>query len=264
MEIGIFDSVPVWGIYMVMALSLLLSFEVGYKISKCDTSSNNKEAFSSITPMVSGLLAMLAFVLAFTFSMASSQHNLRKLSVLEEANAISTAYLRADLIGERDQIKVKQLLKEYVYGRITAVKRGIDHDMFKNAMARTLEIQSELWAQIVSTAKKDPDLNSRLLLQSINSVIDIHQKRVTAGIYNRIPGSIWFVLWIISILTMMTLGHQARLSKSRRLTAVIPLIMAFTALATIVIDLDRPQEGMITVGQEAMIDLKKSLNLKIE
>ncbi|MGB5506753.1 MAG: hypothetical protein WBM70_08710, partial [Sulfurovum sp.] len=72
------------------------------------------------------------------------------------------------------------------------------------------------------------------------------------------------VLLVISSLTMMTMGSQARLSKSRRLAAVIPLILAFATLTEVVLDLDRPQDGMITVGQEAMIDLQKGLKLKLD
>ena len=80
-----------------------------------------------------------------------------------------------------------------------------------------------------------------------------------AAFSNRIPGSIWLALLVISALTMMTIGAQAGLSKSRRLVAVIPLIMAFSALTTVVVDLDRPQKGLITVGQEAMTNLQSSM-----
>ena len=263
LPIGIFDTIPIWGIYIGSTLILLLSFEVGYQISKYTAARNDKEGFNSTSPMVSGLLGMLAFVLAFTFAMAASQHNLRKQNVLDEANIIGTAYLRADLIGERDETKIKQLLKEYVDSRVYAIEIG-DRNIMKGVLKRSLEIHGLLWAQVSLSAKKEPSLYTGLLIQSINSIIDAHQARATAGFYNRIPSSIWLALLAISALTMMTMGSQARLSKSRRLTAVIPLIMAFTALTAVVLDLDRPQEGMITVGQEAMIDLQKNLNLKSE
>ena len=263
MNLGIFDALPIWGIYIGMALILLLSFEVGYQISKYTASSNDKEGFNSTGPMVSGLLAMLAFVLAFTFAMAASQHNLRKQNILDEANVIGTAYLRADLLGERDETKVKQLLKEYVDIRVYAIELG-NIALLKDTLERSLEIHDLLWTQVSLAVKREPNIYAGLVIQSINSVIDSHQKRVTAGYYNRIPSSIWLVLLAISSLTMMTMGSQARLSRSRRLTAVIPLILAFTTLTEVVLDLDRSQEGMITVGQEVMIGLQKSLELKSE
>lgn len=263
LPIGVFDTFHIWQIYISMILILFLSFEIGYRISSFTASHKDKEGFVSISPMVSGLLAMLAFVLAFTFAMAASQHNLRKQNILNEANIIGTAYVRANLLGERDGTKVKQLLKEYVDGRVYAIKTGNEKQM-KDMLARSLEIHALLWEQVSSAVEREPKLYSGLILQSINDVMDIHQARVTAGFYNRIPSSIWLVLLVISSLTMMTMGSQARLSKSRRLAAVIPLILAFATLTEVVLDLDRPQDGMITVGQEAMIDLQKGLKLKLD
>ncbi|MGB5965921.1 MAG: hypothetical protein WBF77_03685 [Sulfurimonadaceae bacterium] len=83
METGIFDFLPTWGVYIGVTLSILLSFEAGYQISKYTTFRNDREGSNSTSPMVGGLLGMLAFVLAFTFSMAASQHNLRKQNVLQ-------------------------------------------------------------------------------------------------------------------------------------------------------------------------------------
>lgn len=260
LPIGIFDAIPILTLYIGMSFTLLLSFEIGYQLCKY-TKRNDKEGFTTTGPMVGGLLGMLAFVLAFTFSMAADQHNLRKKHVLEEANIIGTAYLRADLLGDRDTTKIKDLLKEYVDGRVYAIKMR-DATILKMALKRSQEIQDLLWNQVVSAAKREPTLTIGLLIQSINDIIDSHQNRVTAGFYNRIPSSVWIVLLVISTLTMMTMGAQAKLGNSRSLVAVIPLIMAFSALTTIVLDLDRPQEGLITVGQEAMIDLQESLNRK--
>lgn len=256
---ALYDTLPIWSIYAIIILLLFLSFEVGYQISKYTFKSNDKQSFSSTGPMVSGLLGMLAFVLAFTFAMASSQHNLRKQHVIQEANIIGTAYLRADLLGERDSSKIKALLKEYVNGRVNALEMK-SLDLTNAILKRSEEIHTLLWEQVLVSVKKEPNVSHMLVIQSINDVIDSHANRVTAGLHNRIPSTIWYMLLIISALTMMTMGYQARLSKSRRLAAVIPLIMAFTALIVLVLDLDRPQDGMITVGQEAMIDLQKSIN----
>jgi len=267
LPIGIFDYIPIYVTYFSTTLTLLLSFEAGYQINKYTAAHNDKEGFNSTSPMVGGLLGMLAFMLAFTFAMAVGQHNLRKQHVLDEANVIGTAYMRADLVGERDETKIKELLREYVDGRVYAIEIGDftrNVGIMKSAMQRAEEIHKQLWDQVSAASKREPSLNSWLLIQSINDVIDSHQKRITAGFYNRIPSSIWLVLLTISALTMMTMGSQARLSNSRRLTAVIPLILAFTALSAVVLDLDRPQEGMITVGQEAMIDLQNNLNKESE
>ena len=264
MIIELFDSLPIYSVYIGITLSILLSFEVGYQISKYSGTRYDKEAVNAISPMVGGLLGMLAFVLAFTFAMAAAQHNLRKQFVLDEANAIGTSYLRADLVDEPHRTEVKKLLQEYVDIRLQAVAATMDIDMQKTVITRSVELHGLLWTQVSYVAKKEPDTNTGLLIQSINKVIDMHEKRLTAALRNRIPTSIWLALFAISALTMMTIGSQAGLSKSRRLVAVIPLVMAFAALATVVVDLDRPQKGMIKVGQQAMVSLQSSMNQKKE
>ncbi len=262
MIIELFDSLPIYGVYIVITLSILLSFEVGYQISKYSGTRYDKEAVNAISPMVGGLLGMLAFVLAFTFAMAAAQHNLRKQFVLDEANAIGTTYLRADLIDRPHRTEVKKLLQKYVDIRLQAVAATMDIDMQKTIITRSVELHGLLWTQVSYVAKKEPNTNTGLLIQSINKVIDMHEKRITAALRNRIPGSIWLTLLAISSLTMMTMGSQAGLSKSRRLVAVIPLVMAFSALTTVVVDLDRPQKGLIKVSQQAMINLQNSMKLE--
>ena len=72
-------------------------------------------------------------------------------------------------------------------------------------------------------------------------------------------GGIAIGLLVINFLTMLTLGMQIGLNGKRRLVAVVPLSMAFAVLVTLVVDLNRPHSGLITVGQQAMVDLQESM-----
>ena len=256
MNIGMLDSVPIGGIYGAVACGLLAFGEIGFQVGARAQSHQDKEAPASLGPMVGGLLGMLAFVLAFTFSMASSQHDLRKKNVLEEANSIGTAYLRADLIDEPYRKEIKRLLREYVDVRLQAAS-GSDLDA---ALERSNEILGLLWAQVSSAGRTSPGTNTSLMIQSVNNVIDMHEVRVTGAVRNRIPASVWLSLLAISGLTMLTMGAQVGLTGKRRLVAVIPLVLAFSALMTLVADLNRPQSGMITIGQQSMVNLQRSMD----
>jgi hypothetical protein len=252
------DSFSIGELYFGMLMILLISFETGYQITKYSSLTNEKQGFNFTSPMVGGLLGMLAFVLAITFGMAAGQHNDRKQNVLNEANAIGTAYLRADLLSEPHQTTVKKLLKEYVDIRIDIIGKT-DKNIINKTLDRSEEINNLVWSEVSTAVKQDPLPYSGTIIESINEMIDINQIRITGAIYNRIPHTFWLIFLAISVLTMVTMGFQARISKARRLIAVIPLIIAFTTLTEVILDLDRPQEGMITVGQEAMINMQKSL-----
>jgi hypothetical protein len=255
MNIELFEAIPILFIFAGIAILMLAFGEVGYRIGERRRTCQDTEAPTSLGPMVGGVLGMLAFILAVTFSMAASQHDLRKQNVLEEANSIGTAYLRSDLIDKTYGTEVKRLLREYVNVRLNAAS-GSD---LNTALAKSVEIHNLLWTQVSSAARENPGTNSSLVIQSINDVIDMHEKRVTGALRNRIPVSVWLALFAIIALTMITIGTQVGLSCKRRLVAMIPLILAFAVLVTLVVDLNRPQSGLITVGQQSMANLKSSM-----
>jgi hypothetical protein len=258
MNARLFESLPIGVIYVGFALLMLASYEVGYKLANRSRARQDKDAQNSIGPMVGGLLGMLGFVLAFTFSMAASQHDLRKQNVLQEANTIGTAYLRADLLDRQFGTEVKRLLREYVDIRMNAAS-GSDLNV---VLEKSVDIHGHLWSQVSTAARKSPSTNTSLAIQSINDVIDMHEKRVTGALRNRIPGSVWIALSAITALTMITMGMQVGFTGERRLVAVITLSLAFAVLVTLVVDLNRPQSGLITVGQQAMVDLQRSMDLE--
>jgi len=252
----ILDSLPIYIIYFAITLIILLSFEIGYRLNKNLEKQKNKKTGIGLGEVVGGLIAMLGFLLAFTFSMASTQYEIRKKLVLEEANEIGTAYLRADLIAEPHQTEIKHLLKNYVDTHLKAINNNTLNEEIKKAT----QIQKQLWNKVVFVTNNSPNANtSFLLIQSINNIIDLQEKRINAALRDRIPISIWGALAAILILTMLSVGIQSGYNKSRKLIMIIPLALAFSAITTLIVDLNRSQEGSITIGQQSMISLQKSI-----
>lgn len=253
------QSLPIALIYFIITALIFLPFEIGYRISKRLYAKTDLKETKALGQISAGLLGMLAFVLAFTFSMAASQYANRKQMVLQEANAIGTAYLRADLVAEPYAKELKYLLQEYVTTRLEAVKK----ENLVKGLLRSVEIHRLLWLQVKSAAKTNPNTNTSLMVQSINEVIDMHENRVTAGLHDKIPTSIWITLFAISAMAMLTIGMEFGLGESRRIIVIIPMMLAFAALTTLIVELNRPQEGMIKVGQESMISLQKSMDIDL-
>ncbi len=207
--------------------------------------------------MVASILGLLAFLLAFTFGMAGSRFDTRRETVLQEANAIGTTYLRARLLPEPQRTEIARLLREYVDVRV----RGIQERKVAEAIARSEELQEMIWSEAVKASQNEnanPVMTS-LFIQSLNEMIDLHAKRVQVGIRNRIPFSIWLSLIALSFLSMLGVGYQAGLSATRRSPAMAGLVLAFAGVLFLIADLDRGHEGFLTVSQEAMIDLQKSM-----
>jgi hypothetical protein len=249
------DSLPLWAIYLITVVLVLLSAEVGWRLGDYNRRRPRHEKDAPIGTVVGSMLGLLAFLLAFTFGMAASRFDARKQLVLQEANAIGTAYLRAEMLPEPQRGEVRSLFREYATPRV----QGVTWLMTPEARAESGALHNRLWAAAVAATASNPDsILGGLFVQSLNEVIDLDETRVTAG-RNRIPDSIWMVLYVVTILSMAALGYQFGLTGERSWTVIILLAMVFTGVMVLIADLDRPQSGILQVSQQAMIDLVNNI-----
>jgi hypothetical protein len=249
------DWLPLWAFFGTTVVLVLLAVEAGFWLGRWRQRRAEHERESPVGAMVAAILGLLGFLLAFTFGLAASRFDMRRELVLNEANAIGTTYLRAALVPEPYRNELRSLLREYVDVRLEGVQPG----KTESALARSEELQNRLWAQAGAAAEKSPNPITALLIQSLNEVIDLHAKRVTMGARNRIPFTIWAALYLTAVLAMMAVGFHAGLASATRTVATLALAVTFSGILWLIADLDRPQEGLLKVSQQAMVDLKTSL-----
>ena len=157
------------------------------------------------------------------------------------------------MLTEPERSHTVALLREYVDVRLAAVQEN----KLEAGIARSGELQTQLWTQAMAVAEKDPrSIPVGLFIQSLNELIDLHSKRLLIGIRSRIPVIIWFVLMAVATLSFGTMGYQTGLAGVRRSPAVLPLALIFATVLWMVFDLDRPQEGLLRVSQQPMIELR--------
>jgi hypothetical protein len=210
--------------------------------------------------MVGSTLGLLAFMLAFTFGMASSRYDARKQFVVDEANAIRAADLRAQLLAEPRRSAIRALLLEYVDVRLRGV---LDRREQANAIKRSEQIHEILWSNVASIGTEVAPPDRAALAASLIEVINLHTKRLNAVTHNRIYGAIWVALYSLAVLAMGMLGFRAGMVGRRSPLAIFILALAFSAVLVLINDLDRPQQGLVKVSQQTMIDLQTSLRRSV-
>ncbi|MEA3412099.1 MAG: hypothetical protein U9R74_11260 [Pseudomonadota bacterium] len=189
--------------------------------------------------------------------------------MLDEANAIGTAYLRAELLPEAQRDAVRRLLYDYVSLRLDAVQLGkggeLSDQRLESMITQSEELQGELWSIAVSVAAQQPTPVSTLFLQSVNEVIDIHQMRLTLALQQRMPRIFWIALFGLAILAMVIGGYDAGLASRRRsVTTLISLAIAFSLVLLLVVALDRPKQRLSVVNQEALVDVQRGIQRSLE
>jgi hypothetical protein len=198
----------------------------------------------------------MAFLLAITMGMATDRFDARRGLVLAEANSLGTTYLRAGYLPEPASSEIRDLIREYVPLRIVTS----DLADVRARMARSVEIQARLWSIAEGLARATPDSDVlALFITSLNETIDLHETRVTAGLYARVPVTILLLLLLGSVLTLATVGYSAGLSRRRSPLTAVVLVAVLGAVITLVVDLDRPRDGFLTVSQQPLIDLQQQI-----
>ena len=253
----ILDSFPLWAVYLGTVVVVLVAAEIGFRIGIW---LQRRDPASGKTPMtgavVGGMLGLMAFLLAFCIGIVINQHNGRKAMVVTEANAVGTAYLRAGFLGEPDRISSRDLLREYVEVRLAA---AADPALAESAMTRSEEIHGQLWSIVEDNVRQGQEsATMALFVDSINEVIDVHSLRL-AAIDLRLPRLLGVVLYAAIILSFLLVGVASSADGERDPLAILLFALAFVAVLMILVDLDRAQQGIITVSQSALSDLLRQM-----
>jgi len=253
----ILDMFPVWAVFLGTLALVLIAAEIGYRIGIW---LQRRDASTGKTPitgaMVGGLLGLMAFLLAFSIGIVINQHNGRREMVVTEANAVGTAYLRVGFLDDPDRTISRDLLREYVEIRLTAAD---DPTKLESLVSRSEEIHGELWSIMEDNVwlGEDSDIMA-LLIESINEVIDVHSLRLVAG-QLRLPRLLGTVLYAATLLSFLLVGLANSADGKRDPIAILLFAVAFVAVLMVLIDLDRPQQGLLNVSQTAMSDLLQQM-----
>ena len=258
------DKIPIWGILLAFLVITFVAIDFGFRLGKRKRERLNNEEKPRLGTIVAASLTLLAFMMAIVFSAVESRFHERKLIALDEANAIGTAYLRADLLPKDDRVDIQQLLYEYVTLRVEATQNG-SVPQIKQAIDRSKALQSVMWSRAVTIAAQQPTPISALFVQSLNEVFDMHTARITFGIHYRMQGTIWISLFGLALITMIMVGYESGLSSRRHvITITLLAALAFSVVFTVVVAMDRPWQNLSSVSQKAIIDVQEDIRSSIQ
>jgi hypothetical protein len=257
---GLLDALPLWALFVATFVIAMLSFEGGFWVGRRKARRSEHEQEIVVRGLVGGMLGLEAFMLAFTFGAAASHFDARRQALLDEANSIRTAYLRADLLPEPQRTEIRDLLRDYVDVRL----EGIQSRDLEQVTTQSEELHRKLWVQAIASREKAPNPAFAVqFIQSLNEIIALHTRRVILILEFRIPNVIWVVLYAITALAAAAIGYHSGLTGRSRPLVALALILAFSAVIFLIQDLDRPLYGILRVSQKALVDLRRTMNIQI-
>jgi hypothetical protein len=182
----------------------------------------------------------------------------RRAAVVSDANAIGTAYLRAQLLAEPARTQSLVLLRKYNDLALYVSKEVPNSDAMKRTAAEQDAIQRRLWALAGSSLRAAPIASApRLYVDSLNTMIDEQTVRLSA-LNNRVPGSVLVLEVIGAALALGLLGLYLSVLGRGLLPMVLALVLV-TMLLLVTFDLDRPTRGLITIPDTPYLSLSDSM-----
>jgi hypothetical protein len=243
-------------ISLVLLLTLVPAL-VGIRVGRRVRGSLDEGERTQLYGIQASLLGLLALLLGFSFAMADSRFDRRKQLVIDESNAVGTARLRAGVVGSERGRELQRLLDDYVATRLRGY-RARDDAAMRAAIARSLELQRELWAQQSALAREEPQsLPVSLLMQAVNELIDLHTKRVAAG-RDHVPTPVLVMLLVVAAVTMAWVGAGVGLGQRRGTPTVLLLSLLISLVVGVIVDLDEPRGGFIRISQAPLAQLLES------
>lgn len=241
----------------LLLLALLVATEFGYRMGRYLADGTNDPTKSQISSIQASILGVLALLLGFTFSLSLQRYDTRSEAVINEANAIGTAALRAGLVPDSVRAETQALIRDYLDLRIRASDISLDRVEERNAVVReSSRVFDLLWQNALKAAGEDPSpVRSGLFIQSLNDLIDAYGSR-DAALARHVPEIVLFLMFGTLVLTASLVGYSSGVAGHRATFAAYTLLLLIILLVFIIIDLDRPRRGLIEVSQQSLIDLR--------
>ncbi|MBA4011460.1 MAG: hypothetical protein C0481_06295 [Phenylobacterium sp.] len=252
--------------WLLLTAVLVLAAELGYRLHSRSLSrergkdeSETGEAGSGSGYVLSAALGLMGLLIAFVFSMANDRYVERRQLVLAEANAISTAVLRYQLMPEPHRSELLRTMAQYVKVRLAFYDLGADMERVDEAEARAEAMQAKIWREVNAAVRTPQGAPYAMgVMMPTNDMFNLETSR-RAALEERVPPRALHVLVIFAVVTAAIMGHGLAHGRRRHLVSTCGLFVLVALAISLIIDLDNPRVGSVRVPQTPMENVARDV-----
>jgi len=239
---------------------MLVCLEVGRRHGRRKAARDPHAAAEGLGTVDGAVFALLGLLLAFTFSGAAARFDTRRQLIVEEANAIGTAYLRLDVLPAEAQPGLRDLFRRYVDTRIAVYRALPDLSLARADLAKASALQGEIWKAAVAGSMAAPAPAAVLLLPALNAMIDITTTR-TMATQAHPPPVIFLMLIALALASALLAGYGTARSPSRSWVHAVAFAAVMTVSIYVILDLEFPRFGLIRVDafDQVLVEVRDSM-----
>ncbi|MGI0488589.1 hypothetical protein ACN4EK_24530 [Pantanalinema rosaneae CENA516] len=245
----------------LLCLGMAGSIETGYRLGKRRLKKYPNSKTEGSGAVESSVFGILGLILAFTFTGTLSRYEHRVKLVLQEANAIGTAYLRLDLLPKDTQDKLRPLYREYVQSRINVFEYYRDRQLSHSYFRQSLNLQGQIWeiANAAVLVDKNPGVIT-LVLSSTNDMIDVANERLQAT-RTHPPMIVYILLFTLALASAFLVGQTMSANQRRPLLYMVTFCVTISAITYVILDLENPRLGLIRInlGDKVLVETLENI-----
>ena len=236
-------------VFIGVSIVLFTSSVLGHRLAMSTGINEDSHIHEHITGLREGLFVLLGLLLGFTIAIVLPRFDERRHLVVEEADAIGTTVLRAEILPEPQRSRTLELLREYAAVRHDFESASLlDVSDLNRETHRTKELQAQLWQQLVAVTQVNQTAVIATYLRALNDTIDVSEKRL-AAFESRVPESVWLIIFVVAIFQAFVTGFSLK-RKFWFSLVMTPLVIG--VVMALLADLDSPRTGLIRIEQSSM------------
>jgi hypothetical protein len=242
-------------------VGIIFCLDLGYRIGRRSSVKDPESTHEGIGVIEAAVFALLGLLLGFSFAGGTARLETKRQLIVQEANAIGTAYLRLDELPVNDQPEMRRLFRDYLDARLRVYDKLPDLKAAEEELERVRELQKEIWSHAIAASRNDPTQNTaRLLLPAINEVIDITTSR-TIAMHTQLPRLIFVLLTSVALISGLIAGYAMAKRKSRSWLHMVLYAAVISVTVYAVLDLEYPRFGLIRLdtADNALLQLRDSI-----
>ncbi len=246
---------------MGLFAGMLVLLEIGRRLGQRHWRKNPEGARAGVAVVEGAVFGLLGLLLAFTFSGAASRFDSRRNLIVEETNAIGTAYLRLDLLSVSHKATMQELFRRYVDARLEVYHELPDLDAAKESLEKVGALQGEIWREAVAACRENQSQPTyMLLLPSLNQMFDIAATRTMAA-KTHPPAIIFAMLSALVMIGSLLAGVGMAGSATRSWIHIFAFAAILAATLYVVLDLEYPRLGLIQIDafDQMLVDLRHGM-----
>lgn len=238
-----------------------LSVHLGHRFGQWRMTHTPEKKLGIVTVAEGAVFALLGLLIAFTFSGAYERFEARKIHIIEEVNAIDTAYFRLGLLKKDNQKDLRSLFLQYIDSRIGLYKIMSDSERETVELKNTLALRTKIWDQALAACKiANQDAVTQLIIPAINTMFEVANLRFAITKIHP-PAAIFLLLIGLTMLSSFLIGYTTAKTNIYQSLYTYSYIFIISFTIYIIIDLEFPRTGLIRVQgfDEILVDLKNHL-----